>query len=46
MGADQFKTYLAAYMKENGASDGDIAANPIFKPASAPTTTTTTGWIW
>jgi len=36
MGADQFKTYLAAYMKENGASDGDIAANPIFKPASAP----------
>ncbi|MGN7787844.1 SusC/RagA family TonB-linked outer membrane protein [Niabella sp. 22666] len=35
MGADQFKTYLASYLKENGASDGDIAANPVFNPSAA-----------
>lgn len=33
MGADGFKRYLWEFMRENGASDAELAANPVFDPA-------------
>lgn len=44
LGADGFKRYLWEFMRENGASDAELAANPVFDPA-LPQYAHQTDWV-